>query len=251
MIPGPIRKMFPPVSRLLFRYLSDRYLSRSLRGDRFQCPVCGGRFDVFLPYGIPPRSNARCPRCGAFERHRLLWLYLKERTDIFSADMSLLDVAPVWYIQRSLRALRQLDYLSIDLDSPVAMKHMDLTNLDLPSDSFDSIICFHVLEHIPDDQKAISELHRVLKPGGWALIQVPVYRSLAKTIEGADITDPAERIRRFGHPDHVRKYGRDYVHRLEKAGFEVTQDRWAMSLSEHDALLYGVNRWEIFYRCSK
>ncbi len=241
----------PYRSRLFARYLNDYYVSRSLRGNRFECPVCGGRFDTFLPYGNPLRPNARCPRCGAFERHRLLWLYLRARTEIFSSRTSLLDVAPVWYIQRKLRALKNLDYLSIDLSSIVAMRHMDLTHLDLPSDHFDSIMCFHVLEHIPDDRMAMSELYRVLRPGGWALIQVPVYKGLKETVEGPDVRDPSERIRRFGHPDHVRKYGQDYTQRLGQAGFEVLEDRWAQSLSEQGARLFGVNRWEVFYRCSK
>lgn len=139
------------------------------RGNRYTCPVCQGSFRRFLPYGLRPRPNAQCQRCGSLERHRLLWLYLKERTDFFAHNLRVLDVAPMPVLQQKWRTLANLDYLSVDIASPLAMVQMDITDMKLPEQQFDCILCYHVLEHIPDDRKAMQELFRVLKPGGWAI----------------------------------------------------------------------------------
>lgn len=251
MLGRALRRLLPVERQLELRHLGDRLAARRLAGERFECPVCEGRFDVLLPYGRPPRSRARCPRCGAFERHRLLWLYLRRRTDFFTARLAVLDVAPVWYIQHRCRRLPNLDYLSVDLESPVAMRHMDLTALALPDRSFDCILCIHVLEHVADEARALAELQRVLKPGGWALLQVPLDGRLEHTREDPAVCDPVERRRRFGHPDHLRRYGRDYPERLRRAGFAVTADDWAASLPAEQARRWAVPRSQIIYRCRR
>ena len=140
------------------------------------CPCCNSRFPKFLPYGHgeTPRPNAECPGCGALERHRMTALYLKRRTDLFRDRLSLLDIAPHPSLLRLFSALDNVDYVSADLQSPLAMVKTDICKMPFPSGCFDVVICMHVLEHVPDDRQGMAELFRVMKPGGWAIIQVPI-----------------------------------------------------------------------------
>lgn len=215
-----------------------------MRGDRFECPCCNSKFRAFLPAGVAQRPNARCPRCGSLERHRLIWLYLQMKTDLFVRPYKVLDVAPEEILQRKLRALPNLEYLSIDLESPLAMKKMDITKLELPNASYDVIFCNHVFEHIPDDRAAMRELRRVLKPKGWAILQTPVDMQRNSTDEDPSITDPRERLRRFGQTDHVRIYGRDFFDRLSQTGWRVTRDRFVMTLPAADVTRYAIQPQE-------
>jgi SAM-dependent methyltransferase len=164
------------------------------------------------------------------DRERLLFLYLRDHTDIFSRPQSVLHVAPERRLSQTLQAQPHLTYLSVDIASPRAMVSMDLTRTDLPDGKFDAILCNHVLEHIGDDRKAMTELFRILKPGGWAIVQVPIELD-AGTSEDASITDPAVRTRIYGQFDHVRLYGaRDYPDRLASAGFAVEVCDYAAQL---------------------
>lgn len=147
-------------------------------------------------------------------------------------------------MQRKLSALRHLDYLSIDLESGLAMRKMDVTNLDLPDESFDVIFCNHVFEHIPDDQQAMRELRRVLKVGGWAILQTPIDYDRQTTDEDPSIADPQERIRRFGQADHVRVYGLDFFDRLRQAGWEVTRDTFITTLPPSDVARFALQAGE-------
>lgn len=226
--------------------------ARMLRGDAFECRCCEGHFRAFLPFGTPPRENAQCPGCGSLERHRLLWLYLKENTDLFRTRTALLYFAPEEVMQRLLRSLPNVEFLSADLVSSRAMVQMDITNIPRPDASFDAIIASHVLEHVPDDHRAMRELYRVLKPGGWAILQSPVRPDLEHTFEDPSVTDPAERERLFGNYDHVRWYGRDYSERLSRAGFEVKVDPYVReTLSEEQSRRYGLMLSEDIYFCRK
>lgn len=221
------------------------------RGDRVQCPCCGGRFRAFLPFGLVRRENAKCPGCGSLERHRLLWLYLERRTEVLRAPLRLLHVAPEPLLSRKLSSLANLDYLSIDLESPRAMALMDATRLGLGDRSFDVVLCLHVLEHIPDDRAAMRELLRVLKPGAWSILQSPFEAERRETFEDWSVTSPRERERVFGQRDHVRIYGRDYVERLRAAGFEVEESGFARELSPEDAERFGVLRDEALIICRR
>lgn len=191
----------------------------TLRGNQFYCPLCEGRYRKFLPAGVIPRPNARCPGCDSLERHRLLWLTLKVlwETCTITKGGRMLHVAPEEAIAHKLQ--QDYDYLSVDLDGNNVMQAMDIRAINLPDDRFDAIVCNHVLEHIPEDRKALAELYRVLKPGGWASIQVPIVGEI--TQEDLSITDPKERERLYGQFDHVRQYGKDFKLRLEEAGFKV------------------------------
>lgn len=217
-----------------------------------ECPICGEFFDSFAPYGVELRSNALCPGCNSLERHRLLWLFLKERTNLFTTlHLKVLDIAPVPFLSELLMQIPFMQYLSVDINSSHAMRKMDITRLLLPDDYFDCILCYHVLEHIPEDRKAMSELYRVMKPGGWGIIQVPLKAGLENTIEDLSITDPQERLRLYGNEDHVRYYGSDYKDKLEGVGFTVKVDQFAGKYSGNDVKRFGISRDEPIYYCIK
>lgn len=220
-------------------------------GFRFKCPCCGGYFRKFLPAGLKHQPNAVCPVCRCFERHRLLWLYLKNKTNFFKSNLKVLDIAPVPFLQLRFKALPTIDYISADISSPRAMLKMDITNIPLRDNQFDCIICYHVLEHIPDDRKAITELFRVLKPGGWAIIQSALDINRGKTFEDPSVALPEDRERIFGWKDHVRIYGKDYKERLEQSGFVVRVDNYVKELEGRLVKRYGLTEDEEIYFCSK
>lgn len=198
---------------------------RSIRYFGFSryCPVCGGHLRKFLPGGASHRQRpaARCPLCGSLERHRLVWKFFTDMTDLFESDQkSMLHIAPMPGLSRILQNQEHIDYLTADLHDPDVMVRMDIIDIRYPDNSFDVILCSHVLEHVPEDRKAMRELCRVLAPGGWAVLMVP-YITDEETYEDPSITDPKERERLFGQHDHVRRYGLDFKDRLEEAGFEV------------------------------
>jgi len=214
------------------------------------CPCCTAHFPTFKPFGRRPRPEARCPRCGSLERHRLIALYMSQRTDFFdNRPKKLLHVAPELNMAHFFRKASSIEYLSADQSSDRAMEKMDITDIQYPANSFDVIYCSHVLEHIPNDSQAMRELCRILKPDGWSILQVPI---LAKTtLEDPAVTSPEERERLYGQHDHVRKYGRDYKDRLAEAGFSVTVDEFARGLDGRTARRLGLSRSTDVYLCRK
>ena len=200
-------------------------------GKRVECPCCGRTWRRFAP--VFEHEDRACWSCGSLERDRLLWIFLDHRPHLLSGARRVLHVAPERALQKRLRALPDVDYLSGDLDSPLADMPLDVTDIPLPAESFDLIVCNHVLEHVPDDRAAMHELHRVLRPGGWAILLVPDVHA-ETTVEDPSVTDPAERRRRFGQHDHVRVYGWDYLDRLGSAGFEVEVVEMERELSGED-----------------
>ena len=147
--------------------------------------------------------------------------------------------------------MENIDYISADIESPLAKVKMDVHHIPFAENTFDVVFCNHVMEHVDDDIQAMSEIHRVLKPGGWAIIQSPVYVYLEKTLEDPSITDPLEREQVFGQNDHMRKYGRDYGDRLRKGGFKVTEDNFLNELSDDLRTRYALPKEEIIYFCEK
>lgn len=210
-----------------------------LRGNAFYCPLCERGYRKFLPGGSSGRPNARCPGCNSLERHRLLASLIGklQAENNFTVAGRVLHVAP----EAALTDLfsRKTGYISIDLDGSQAMMAMDITSLEFADASFDIVFCNHVLEHVPDDRKALTELFRVLKPGGWGSIQVPMKGDV--TQEDLSITDPDERVRLYGQYDHVRQYGRDFFDRLGDAGFEVTEYRKEDWLSPDELVRLSVD----------
>ena len=225
-----------------------RWRLMRLRGDAVECPCCGGRFSAFMPGR--EAQNPICPRCGAQARHRALWLYLKERTNLLREELSVLHFAPERALAQALGSRPNLRYVSADLDAPGAMEHFDITDIPHPDGSFDVILCIHVLEHVEDDRRALRELRRVLAPGGWAIVLVPLDLARADTYEDPSISTPEERERAYWQHDHLRLYGRDFSERLKQAGFRVTVDRWVRSLDPATVERYGLFPLEDMYVCS-
>lgn len=222
------------------------------------CPLCATKTDEFLPFAgeavKQQRPNAKCPSCGALERHRLAWLYFLNETDLFAGPepKRMLHVAPEPVLFAKLRSEPLIDYVSADLTPSYAqdeMERMDITDIGYADDTFDAIYCSHVLEHVPDDRKAMRELARVLKPTGWAIILVPILREL--TEEDPTVVTAEERSKRFGQFDHVRAYGKDYANRLADAGFAVTVDHYSERIGPTRALRYGLLRGEDVYYLRK
>jgi len=215
-----------------------------------KCPICDTQLRKFLPFGNPPRPNARCPVCGSLERHRLMWLFLQEQTPLFDgSSRRLLHFAPWPSLRKRFEEVTLLQYLTADLSHGQAMLQMDITDIYFADDTFDVIVCSHVLEHVLDDKKALSELFRVLKPGGWAVLQVPVVGEV--TFENPAITSPAERERLFGQHDHVRLYGRDFRDRLEAAGFSVKVVPFARQIGHQKVAYFALDNDECIYWCKK
>lgn len=229
---GLLTKMFPRQVLIRFSYFFSVLVRPFYWGDKVECPVCGGHFRKFLPYGYgQAMDNRLCPKCLSLERHRLLWLYLKERTGFFTDNLKVLHFAPEQPFLKRFRSLPNLDYTTADLDSPIADLHLDVTKMDIPDNHYDVIICNHVLEHVGDVNAAFREIRRVLRPGGWAVLLVPINPDV-DSWEDPTITSPEERQRNFGQYDHVRQFGRDYAQVLENAGFIVDADRLYYDIPE-------------------
>jgi SAM-dependent methyltransferase len=229
-----------------------RFLAFANRGNEVECNVCGKTYKKFLPYGrMVSRENALCPRCLSLERHRLMQLYLKEKTNFYTADLRVLHIAPEHCFIKRFSALKNIKYVTADIESPLAMVKMDIHQIPFEANSFDVAFCNHVMEHVKDDIKAMSEIYRVLKPGGWAIIQSPLWPGLATTFEDPKIINPKEREKIFGQSDHVRNYGTDYGRRLEKAGFTVTEDKFVMEMPKERVKRFALPGEEIVYLCRK
>ncbi|MBD1261808.1 class I SAM-dependent methyltransferase [Maribacter polysiphoniae] len=217
-----------------------------LRGNKYTDPIDGKRFRTFLPYGYEsPRDNVLSPSTLSLERHRLLWLFLQKETDFFTEHLKVLHFAPEQAFYKRFRNLGNLDYTTTDLNSPLADVEADICNLPFADNTYDVILCNHVLEHIPDDEKAMQELYRVLKPGGWGIFQIPQDLNREHTFEDDSITDRKERARIFGQYDHVRIYGKDYFDKLRTIGFEVKEVDFNKNLSPEEIDRYRLAATEI------
>lgn len=199
-----------------------RYSGRSV-----ECTCCGATFRRFGPFR--GGRDRLCWTCGALERHRQVALLFRRRPELLRPGQRILHVAPEPPLRRLLTKSRAARYVTADLDAPDVDMQFDLTAVPLGDGSFDAVVCNHVMEHIPDDRAALREIRRILAPGGWALVMTPIL--VDRTIEDPSVTDPRERLRRFGQEDHVRRYGWDYVDRLADAGLSVEVVRLENELS--------------------
>ncbi|MDB4204718.1 methyltransferase domain-containing protein [Polaribacter sp.] len=207
-------------------YIVRPLISWYLRGDKFTDPIDGKSFRKFLPYGYgKQRENALSPSTLSLERHRLMWLFLRDNTTFFTATKKLkvLHIAPEQCFLDIFRKQQNLNYVTSDLESPIADVKADICDLPFKENEFDIVFCNHVLEHISNDTEAMQELYRVLKPGGFGIFQIPQDLSKAITFEDDTITDRKERAKLFGQYDHVRVYGRDYFDKLRSIGFKVDE----------------------------
>ena len=225
-----------------------------LKGNIYTDPIDGKSFRKFLPYGYGiQRPNVLSPSTLSLERHRLLWLYLQNETDFFKASKpkKVLHMAPEQCFLGRFKKLKHIDLITADLYSPIVDVKADILDLPFEDNSFDIIFCNHVLEHIEDDNKAMQELYRVLKPGGFGIFQIPQDYSREKTYEDYSITSPEERAIHFGQYDHIRVYGSDYFDRLRAVGFTVKEVNYTEKLSEKEIDKYRLMKNEILPVCFK
>lgn len=252
----PMKKLIS----VLIRYVPRKYLQlfsgvglKALgifyAGNRVECPICKSHYRQFLPYGrINPRPNALCAGCLSLERHRLIWLYLQQKTNFFQTKLKVLHIAPEHCFMKPFEAQHGEGYITADIESPLAKVKMDIHQIPFGENHFDVVLCNHVLEHVQDDIKAMSEIRRVLKPDGWAILQVPFFSPIPDvTFEDNSITDPRERERVFGQDDHVRLFGKDYPKRIERAGMKTEESNFATTVSER----FGVQNKEVLYVARK
>lgn len=219
---------------------------------KVQCPICGGEHLAFLPYGVNIRKNALCPNCFSLERHRFIYYFLKEKTDFFNKNIKILHFAPEQVFFNLFEGLSNFDYITADIENKENIKEViDMTNITYPENTFDTILNFHVLEHIQDDLKAMSELYRVVKPsneGGFVLISVPLKADI--TYENDQYNTPELRLKYFGHKEHVRNYGFDIESRLKSVGFKVTLFKPSDILNADEIKKYGIKNDYLYY-CEK
>jgi SAM-dependent methyltransferase len=229
-------------------------LALLLKGSRFTDPIDGKSFRMFLPYGYGnQRNNVLSPSTLSLERHRLLWLYLQNETDFFTGKdkKKVLHFAPEQEFYKRFKKQSNIEYTTTDLLSPLADVKADICNLPFEDNHYDIIFCNHVLEHIPDDTKAMQELYRVLKPGGMGIFQIPQDFSRAVTFSDDSITDQKERAKIFGQYDHVRVYGRDYFDKLRSIGFTVVEEDYTNKIAPELVEKYCLAKGEIIPVCYK
>ena len=266
-IPRPILIRLSIVVRPILAFL--------LKGNRFTDPIDGKSFRMFLPYGYGnQRNNVLSPSTLSLERHRLLWLYLQNETDFFQSELDsdssvkqpksiklrdpetssvlkVLHFAPEQEFYKRFKKQTNINYTTTDLLSPLADVKADICNLPFKDNEYDIIFCNHVLEHIPDDTKAMQELYRVLKPGGMGIFQIPQDLSRAVTFSDDTIVDQKERAKIFGQYDHVRIYGRDYFDKLRSIGFKVIEEDYTSKLTPEQVEKYCLAKAEIIPICFK
>ena len=236
----------------LFAAFALRTLGFFYLGNRFEDPISGKKYRKLLPYGrTNVRENALAPHSMSLERHSLIWLYLKEKTNFFTAPQKVLHIAPEDCFLKLFKKQSNLDYVTADLISPWADVKMDVQAIPFPDSQFDVVICNHVLEHVDSDHKAMQEIHRVLKSGGFAILQVPMDLSMEKTLEDPSINTPELREKHYQQRDHLRFYGKDYGDRLRNAGFNVDENDYVKTLPADLVERYALPKDEILYVCSK
>lgn len=239
-IPRPVLQRITPLAMPLVRMLR--------RGNAVECPVCKSTFSSFLPYGrLEARPNALCPDCLALERHRLMWLYLERKTNFFTPGHRILHIAPEHCFIQRFEKVHKDHYITADLVSPLAKVKMDVHKIPFEDNSFDIVFCNHVLEHVDDDIKAMSEIRRVLKPGGWSILQSPIDERLEATFSDPSIVSAADREKAYGQDDHQRSYGKDYAKRINQSGLIAEENLFVQTLSTEEVKRFALPLNEVLF----
>jgi SAM-dependent methyltransferase len=243
---GPI---FPIANKIRLFFLRIK-----LAGNNVVCSCCKSTFREFAPFGDNRRKNAWCPKCESLERHRLLWMYFENKTNLYKEPLKVLHVAPETVFFHLFKKQKNIDYHPGDIYNnlyPAGTEYFDLLNHNLPDNSFDVIICNHVFQYIEDDKKAMQNIYKLMKKGGWGIMQVPINTARTTTYEDSSITDPLERLKAFGLKEHVRYYSYDYADRLRAAGFNVTVDDYTKEFTDQEIYKYGFWKGDAVYYCTK
>jgi hypothetical protein len=243
---GPI---FPIANKIRLFFLRLKY-----SGNKVICPCCKSTFSEFAPFGDNRRKNAWCPNCESLERHRLLWMYFENKTNLFDKKLKVLHVAPEAVFFNWFKKQKNIDYYPVDIFPhlyPKGTTYLDILNYEIPDNSFDVIICNHVFQYIEDDKKAMKNLYNIMKEGGWGIMQVPINTTATLTYEDNTITDPLEREKAFGLKEHVRYYSYDYADKLREASFTVNVDDFSTGFTDEEIYKYGFWKGDSIYYCTK
>ncbi|MBU0711643.1 MAG: class I SAM-dependent methyltransferase [Bacteroidota bacterium] len=240
---------------------SEQKHKKLFKGNNVKCPICNSTYRIFDSFGEKARENAQCYNCKSLERHRLLFMYLSEKLSLFNNNpkpIRLLHFAPEKVFYNRFTNMKMVEYTPCDLfpelynyNGSIEIIKVDITNIPFEDDFFDFILCNHVLEHIPNDKLAISELYRVMKKGGSGILQVPIDYNRKVTYEDWTINTPEEREKAFGQSDHVRRYGQDYKIRLKGGGFLVHEDSFIKTFTSEEIFKFGLIGSELIYYCEK
>ncbi len=236
-----------------FKYL---FRKMALKGGNVYCCICEQSYLTFLPSGDDIKAHSRCPGCYSIDRNRQLYTLAKEAIDKSNSKLNILHIAPENSIRKKLSHIKNITYQCIDKFEigyvyPNAVRQMDITDLKFDNNTIDLILCSHVLEHVPNDTKAIQEIGRVLKPSGIAYIMVPLFEELENTYENSKANTPELRAQFFGQHDHVRKYGLDFRNKLEQPGFKVEIISFADRFSESEKIRLGFLNSESVFKIEK
>jgi SAM-dependent methyltransferase len=264
MIKKIIQSILPKsIDKIYVKYRQanrNKKLAIEYKGNAVVCSVCGSTYREFIPTGYITRENALCLSCDSVERHRLVFQYLKEKTDFFTKkNIKVLHFGPekafydIFVTQKNIEEYVPCDYFPevYDFCNIIKIVKVDITAIQFPNNYFDIILCNHVLEHIENDHLAMQECLRILKPNGWGIFQVPIDYKREVTYEDFTIIAPEERTKAFGQSDHVRWYGKDYQTRLTNAGFNVTADNYVNTFTSEEQFKFGFMPEEIIYFCKK
>jgi len=236
-----ILKFLPRKFLIKYSFLITPILRIIFRGKKYTDPIDDSNYSKFLSYGYKTvRKNALCPGTLSLERHRLLWLYLDKETNFLSSNLKVLHVAPEQVFYKKFKKLKNWEYFTFDLNSPIADIKGDLISTNFKDEYFDLIICNHVLEHIEDDKSALDEMYRILKYNGVSILQVPINVKRENTFEDLSMKSKIQREKYFGQYDHVREYGLDFKDRVEQAGFKVEMINYSKKISEDLVIKYGL-----------
>jgi SAM-dependent methyltransferase len=237
-----LKSAVPPRYKRAARRAYLRVAAIANAGSGVECSCCGKELRRFARFH---GERDQCSGCGSLMRERALLLLLHDRLGLPGRGGRVIDIGPSSAVAEWFTHQTEIDYVSVDVDSPVAVVRADATDLPFAANSFDVAVCVHTLEHIPDDRQALREIHRVLRPGGHAVLQVPP-SDLAETREDPRVADPVERERLFGQYDHVRLCGADYPERIAEAGFEVERVDFVETLPPEPRRRYGLRLGEPF-----
>jgi SAM-dependent methyltransferase len=243
---GPL---FPIANKCRLFYFRMKY-----KGNSVFCPCCKSSFREFVPFGNSKRKNARCPKCESLERDRLLWMYFENKTNLYKAPLKVLHIAPEIVFFNHFKNQKNIDYFPGDIYPhlyPKGTKYFNLLEPNLDDNSYDVIICNHVFQYIEDDTKAIQNLYKLMKPGGWGIMQVPINTARTTTYEDNTITDPIEREKAFGLKEHVRYYSYDYADKLRVSRFNVLVDDYTKAFTDAEIYKFGFWKSDAIYYCTK
>lgn len=253
MLSTKVKKALGPIFPIA-NAIRLQFLKLKLTGNEVTCVCCHKQYKHFASFGNDKRKNAWCPNCESLERHRLLWMYLENKTNLYTAPTTLLHVAPETIFLKLFKTKANITYRPVDIFPelfPKPTSYLNILDHQIPDNSFDAIICNHVFQYIEDDRKAISSIYHLLKPGGWCILQVPIATNRRITYEDPTITDPLEREKAFGLKEHVRYYSYDYADRLSEAGFKVLVDDYTKAFTDEEIFKYGFFKGDAIYFCTK